>query len=258
MSRLSDGTAPWLALDAGVAELTHAAVAAPTCAKRRGRPSTVDVTSDGRTASTGDTDPVGGQMRRWAIGIALVLTMCTAPMAWVDDAENCRDGRVLVETDPARAIVACRRLADQGDAAAQHNLGVLYARGEAVPRDYAEAAKWYFKAAAQGHARAQSRLGNLHYWGKGVRQDFVAASQWYRKAAEQGEPNAQTNLGLMYADGKGVSQDLIQAHLWWSLAARQGSADARKRLGELETVITPAQLAEARKLMAEWKPTTPD
>jgi uncharacterized protein len=42
---------------------------------------------------------------------------------------------------------------------AQYNLGVMYAIGQGVPEDDAEAVKWYRKAAEQGHAECsiQSR-----------------------------------------------------------------------------------------------------
>ena len=44
--------------------------------------------------------------------------------------------------------------AEQGDAVAQFNLGVKYDNGQGVPQDYAEAVKWYRKAAEQGDAGA--------------------------------------------------------------------------------------------------------
>ena len=57
-------------------------------------------------------------------------------------------------------------MAEQGDAAAQYCLGVLYQRGglmykgiRAVPPDMAEALKWLRKAAEQGYAKAQCYLG---------------------------------------------------------------------------------------------------
>ncbi len=52
-------------------------------------------------------------------------------------------------------------------------------------------------AAEQGDADAQFNLGLLHYNGKGVRQDFAQARKWYLKAAEQGHADAQTFLAAM-------------------------------------------------------------
>lgn len=49
--------------------------------------------------------------------------------------------------------------ANAGDDKAQVNLGVMYAKGEGVPKDYKQAMSWYSKAADQGDAIAQFNLG---------------------------------------------------------------------------------------------------
>ena len=51
-----------------------------------------------------------------------------------------------------------RWMAEQGDARAQANQGVMYTTGKSVPQDYAEAVKWYRLAAEQGNAEAQANL----------------------------------------------------------------------------------------------------
>ncbi len=56
-------------------------------------------------------------------------------------------------------------LAEQGDADAQFNLGMMYDYGKSVPHDYGEALKWYRKSAVQGDARAQNNLGSLGAFG---------------------------------------------------------------------------------------------
>ena len=61
--------------------------------------------------------------------------------------------------------------------------------------------KEMLQAAEQGDADAQYNLGVMYANGRGVRQDDAQAVQWYRKAAEQGDAEAQFNLGVMYADG---------------------------------------------------------
>ncbi|EFH23820.1 Sel1 repeat protein, partial [Neisseria polysaccharea ATCC 43768] len=57
------------------------------------------------------------------------------------------------------------------------------------------------QAAEQGNAQAQLNLGWMYANGQGVRQDDAQATQWFRKSAEQGNAKAQFNLGLMYANG---------------------------------------------------------
>jgi len=44
---------------------------------------------------------------------------------------------------------------------AQFNLGVMYEFGEGVPKNNAEAIKWFRKAAEQGDGDAKKRLENL-------------------------------------------------------------------------------------------------
>ena len=48
--------------------------------------------------------------------------------------------------DLATALREWRPLAEQGDAKAQYNLGVMYDNGKGVTQDYKEAVKWYRKS----------------------------------------------------------------------------------------------------------------
>jgi TPR repeat protein len=70
-----------------------------------------------------------------------------------------------------------------------------------VTQDYAEAANWLRKAADQGDADAQYERGLLYSQGRGVTQNYAEAAKWYRKAAEQGNDPAQYELGLLYNGG---------------------------------------------------------
>jgi len=77
--------------------------------------------------------------------------------------------------------------AAKGNAVAQYNLGLMYANGEGVRQDYAEAMKWWKLAAAQGHSGAQYNLGVMYYKGEGVRQDKRMAKEWFGKACDKGD-----------------------------------------------------------------------
>ena len=76
---------------------------------------------------------------------------------------------------------------------------VIAACVQGIPQDYAEALKWCLKIAAQGEAAAQHNLGNMYVQGQGVPQDYGKAVEWYRKAAGQGR--GQYNLGFVYWTG---------------------------------------------------------
>ncbi len=54
-----------------------------------------------------------------------------------------------------------QKKAEQGDAAAQYNLGVCYSNGQGVPKDIDKVVEWYQKAAVQGDEGAKSALKRL-------------------------------------------------------------------------------------------------
>ena len=149
-------------------------------------------------------------------------------------------------------VLKWKALAEQGDAKAQFNLGVMYVKGDGVTQDYQEAVKWYRLAAEQRNAGAQFSLGLLYNHGLGVTQDYQEAAQWYRLAAEQGHVGAQNGLGSMYANGRGVIQDFVLGHMWWNIAASNGDEDAKVNRDAAAKQMTSEQIAEAQKLASEY------
>jgi len=101
---------------------------------------------------------------------------------------------------------------------------------------------------------AQTLLGFAYYLGRGVPKDYVEARKWFLKAAQQGDADAQWILGTIYAEGKGVPKNYIQAYKWLNLSAAQGREDSIKELREIESKMTPGQVAEAQALSTKWKP----
>lgn len=168
--------------------------------------------------------------------------------------------------DYQRAYREWKAAADAGQAEAQFDLGVLYAQGLGVRRDFTAAASWYRKSAEQGNAEAQYALGQMYSrgWGVprdeadairwfqmansvesdgpptdwanvegyGMPQDPEQAAYWYRQAADKGHAEAQFNLGGLYSSGKGVKRDEEQAARWVSASATQGYTPALENFGE--------------------------
>jgi uncharacterized protein len=147
-----------------------------------------------------------------------------------------------------------RRAAEEGNARAQFNLGVLYAKGHGVSQDDEQARQWYEKAAAQEYASAQVNLGNMYLIGQGVPKNYEMALFWFRRAVGQGHGVGLSNLGFMYANGRGVSQNFVEAHKWYNLAAAHGDKNAAAICDDLAKRMSPAQIAEAQRLAREWKP----
>jgi len=86
------------------------------------------------------------------------------------------------------------------------------------------------------------------------RRDYAEALGGFRALADKRYAAAQHNLGLMSSFGRGVPQDYIRALMWFSLAAVQGYDVARKMRDSVIKLLTPAQIAEAQRLAAEWRP----
>lgn len=108
---------------------------------------------------------------------------------------------------------------------------IYFIGGEGVPKDDAEAARWYRMAAERGDADAQRNLAQLFKDGVGVAQDYSIAADWCRRSAEQGHSVGQAMLGEMYYVGQGVSQDYSEALKWFTAAAEQGQVQAQTKLG---------------------------
>ena len=142
-------------------------------------------------------------------------------------------------------------LAEQGNAAAHYELGVMYAKGKGVPQDDKTAVQWYRLAAEQGFASAQFHLGVMYANGRGVPQDHKTAVKWYGLAAEQGYANVQTNLGVMYIKGQGVIQDNVYAHMWGNLGASNGNENGGRLRDIVAGEMTPSQLEKAQDLARE-------
>jgi TPR repeat protein len=83
---------------------------------------------------------------------ALILLALTVPtFAQVDPVQAALDKK-----DYATAVKLLRPIADGGDAQAQSLLGELYANGEGVKKNFAEAMTLWRKAANQNTASASS------------------------------------------------------------------------------------------------------
>ena len=87
--------------------------------------------------------------------------------------------------------------AEQGDAAAQFNLALMYEDGIGVTQDDKEAVKWYRLAAEQGYALAQYNLATMYYRGEGVILDIVIAHMWFNISASNGDEVSKSLRSLV-------------------------------------------------------------
>jgi len=163
---------------------------------------------------------------RWS-SIFAVLLLLAAPAGAQSLEERLKGAAgAYARKDFAAAIAVWRPLAEQGNAEAETLLGAMYWRGEGVPRDHAEAARWYLRAAAKGYARAQN------------------------------------DIGFMYGFGEGIPPaDNVQAYKWLSLAVANYTAKNQDRLDQalkdratVRARMTPAQITDAERQVRDFRP----
>ena len=97
----------------------------------------------------------------------------------------------------------------------------------------------------------------MYDMGEGVTQDYAEALKWFTKAAKQGHALSQIFLGVIYYNGQGVTHDIVMSYMWVNLAVEQGYDGASTLRGILEREITLEQIAEARRLSREIKAKSP-
>jgi len=155
----------------------------------------------------------------------------------------------------AAALDQLRHAATMGRAKAQFYLGRMYREGHGVPKDDAEAAKWFQKAVRRGYVPAYDELGRLFRTGTGVQKNPSEAVKLFRTGAERGDAEAQAHLGNCIEFGEGVKQmeqeswhrrsfeqptysvtdpaTCEEAKVWYRRSAEQGCANGELCLGEL-------------------------
>jgi TPR repeat protein len=166
---------------------------------------------------------LSGRYLRWLLPVLLVLATAT-PLA----AQDVDD---LIER------------ANEGNAAAQNNVGAMYHTGKDLRKDDAEAVRWWRRAAEQGNVYAQTNLGDVYHYGQGVAQNEAEAILWYQKAAEQGFAPAKAALERMYANGTPV-----RAQQQTGQICSTASADGRTLAegSEIANIIKQAESGDAK------------
>ena len=151
-----------------------------------------------------------------------------------------------------------------------------------MPIDYAEAMRWYRRAADGGEALALYNLGNLYADGLGVPKDEAEAERLYQEGVDRGIWQAKNALAYSWAlEGKNLDAalkladealaeqpddgDILDTRGW--ILFRQGrldeaAAELQRALEHLpyETALTHghlgdvyAALGQAEKAHAEWE-----
>ena len=116
-------------------------------------------------------------------------------------------------------------------------IGCIYLFGNDVDIDYANAFKWFSKAAIYEMPAAQYNLGCMYSEGQGVIKNYEMAFSWFMKAALQEYSLAEYNVGISYQYGYGCKQDYKKAEEWLQKAMDHQHPKAQDALNTLKQQV---------------------
>ena len=207
--------------------------------------------------------------RRIAGGVAVALIPALIHAQEATGNTNEAALKALRAGDAEVAFEIWSRLAEEGNAAAQSNLGGLYLSPALGEPDYVQALSWFRRAAGQNNPAALVSLGHLYRMGipevlapdreaaigyfrraagqgsaegaysfgelalQDRPQDAQAAIEAIRDAAEAGFPPAMHRVATFLHSGTFTERDMTEAITWYDAAAARGYAESAYTLGEI-------------------------
>jgi TPR repeat protein len=139
-----------------------------------------------------------------------------------------------------------RKAADQSPEAAV-KLASMYIEDRGVLQDYGQAMTLCKSAAKIAYAPAQYCVGYLYRRGLGTQADPKEAAKWYDLAGQGGQRQALMELAEMYWKGEGVGVDRPQAYYYFFLAHRRGAPDAKTRAQVLWKEMSQGEITSLEK-----------
>jgi hypothetical protein len=121
--------------------------------------------------------------------------------------------------------------ADQGNAAAQCNYGLMLHEGEGISMNKSLAAHYLKLSADQGNATAQFYYGFILSHGEGISMNKSLAAHYFKLSADQGLPLSQLELANLLLGGDHGPINFAESENYLRLAVGQGSRVGQLRLG---------------------------
>jgi len=150
-----------------------------------------------------------------ALAISAGSTVPTDPARQLADAGIDGKGSRRSLCDDGRAVATSLQRASQADVESMNQLGIRYARGRGVAKNYAIAMKWFRRSALEGYAPAMANLGTLYQMGEGRRRNYRSAYAWLRAALALGVPEedhdaSPTNVARAERLAENIAESVTQ------------------------------------------------
>lgn len=148
------------------------------------------------------------------------------PMEWAKFVIRNRDERGYVD-----AYSVFIRESREMNPEADYCLGLMYARGQGVNKDYASALSWFLRSYDLGCLSAGYFLGKMYLMGLGTEKDVQKAVKYLEEVADV-DARATYELGLLYFKDRDAPRDLARSAGWMERSAEAGNAEAQFVLGQ--------------------------
>lgn len=118
-----------------------------------------------------------------------------------------------------KAFYLLNKIAKDGSAAAQYEMGMCCWYGWGTPQSWEQARYWLQLAADKGHNRAKHWLAKMWHYAIGGEQNIMQALELYTAAAEGGDGPAAKTLGKVYHTGELGVYDEARSQEWYARSA---------------------------------------
>ena len=124
------------------------------------------------------------------------------------------------------------KAAEKKNKIALYNVGLIYYKGEIVPKNINKAIYYFTEASEQGHVEAMFYLGYIYEEEIGLSNGNIdKCLSYYIKASFNNCAKAQHNLGLLYYNGIYTSKDIHKSIFYFDKAAKQDYLESIFYLG---------------------------
>jgi len=176
--------------------------------------------------------------------LLLVISGCAGALISLERADRMYD-----TGDYTGASNQYRNAALAGSPYGQYMLGRMYAQGQGVAENQAEAVRWTRMAAQNGYPAADYEMGIRYLAGDGVAINPEQAVFHFRRAADKEHALSMYHLGFAHAVGTGVDPSVSEALRWFRLADSYGFPVDDDLLSEsgIETYVRQAKIKQAKR-----------
>lgn len=136
------------------------------------------------------------------------------------DENPTKNTRTVIKNNLTLATKYFRAAAQQGDAEAMNNYGLMLMKGEGMPKNLEEAERYFRMSSDLGNSFAQNNIGMLI-----KKTDPEEAKRLFYLSASQSNLSGMNNYGLMLMKSEKL-EDRIEALSWFKASADEGHSMA--------------------------------